>query len=95
MNTKPNDGGPAFPQPFDAIVETQNGRELASGWTGMPHPGMSLRAWLAGMAMQGILSSNMALHIDGKHVERNAIIVAVAAREQADAMITELEKESK
>jgi hypothetical protein len=41
MNTNTNDGGPAFP--------TQNGTRN--------DPGMSLRDWFAGMALQGMLAS--------------------------------------
>lgn len=37
------DGGPAFPQPYDSVIETERGRELASAWSGHPESGMSLR----------------------------------------------------
>lgn len=43
MNYKINDGGPAFPVSFVDDFEA--------------HKGMSLRAWFAGMALQGELSS--------------------------------------
>lgn len=55
MNAKINDGGPAFPQhgwsSDPNVVERMNGRQ-----------GMSLRAYLAGQALAGIMARN---HGDG------------------------------
>lgn len=44
--SKPEDGGPAFPRPIssDGVNQPDYG-----------HPGMTLRDWFAGMAMQGLL----------------------------------------
>ena len=74
---KKNDGGPAFPT---GIVYTK------------PHmPGMSLRDWFAGMALQGFCA-NADLH--GK--EQGTWIGDATARDAysyADAMLQERDKE--
>lgn len=64
------DGGPAFP--------------IGSGQ--VPSPGMSLRAWLAGLAMQAIITLDGAADCTPKEVAHDAIM-------QADALIAELEKD--
>lgn len=52
---KPHDGGPAFP----GLQFTEgHGCAKIPGCREEHDPGMSLRAWLAGMAMQGLLASN-------------------------------------
>lgn len=68
-----NDGGPAFPIPYE-----DEGRAM--------HIGMSMRDWLAGMALQGLLTS------EGRpnHPEW----VAGIAYGLADAMLAEREKEA-
>lgn len=43
MNTKHEDGGPAFP--------------TVSASVHLPHHGMTLRDWFAGMALQGLLAN--------------------------------------
>jgi hypothetical protein len=58
MSTPP-DGGPAFPQPLDEIVPGQ--MRPHSAYFEMPHPGMSLRAYLAGQALPAILMGDMEL----------------------------------
>lgn len=51
MTDKPDDGGPAFPSPgYDGPTPT--GGHL----TQYPQPGMTLRQWYAGLAMQGLLA---------------------------------------
>ena len=72
MITKPNDGGPAFPQGY------LDGPEVDPS-------GMSLRAWFAGMAMQGLITNPDTV----SEVE----IVAKFSIQYADALIAELEKE--
>ena len=80
MNTpKPNDGGPAFPM----IESVMDPRTL--GWRTVD--GMSLRAYIATAAMQGI-RANSALSWDVESI-------AIKACQQADALITELSKGSK
>jgi len=67
-----NDGGPAFPGAHytpDGILEL------------LPGGGMSLRDWLAGMALQGMLSYYCSL----------PNIAAEKAYKHADAMIKERE----
>lgn len=53
MTTPINDGGPAFPLPPVGTGDPRDG--MAGG-----SPGMSLRAWFAGQAMNGILSQSPA-----------------------------------
>lgn len=78
MTDKINDGGPAFPMPY---TTADNGP-----------PGMSLRDWFAGMAMQGAISDPefCAGHPDGKPLDtpqryREALVRY--AYNQADAML--------
>jgi hypothetical protein len=83
---KTNDGGPAYPcdwKDFQPLTGEQVVREQ--------FPGMSLRDWFAGMALQGMLSANPAMmpEVSDKNVD------AVLAREayaSADAMIAERNK---
>jgi hypothetical protein len=82
VKTKPeiNDGGPAFP-----VLETDEHRQPYH-----THPGMSLRAWLAGMVMQGMAS------VDSYNFREDAVSreCAIEATHMADALIAELEKEA-
>ena len=85
--SKTKDGGPAFPT-------TREIRDSSGQLCGTESfPGMSLRAWLAGMAMQGICSTltpeRVKEHYDGT---LGGKIVAKASVVIADAMIAELEK---
>lgn len=76
--SKPSDGGPAFP----------SGRSEEHGWEDvLPYyKGMTLRAYLAGQAMQGLMV--------GYHDHPNDIkTCAKVAVESADALIAELNKE--
>lgn len=55
MTDKPEDGGPAFPLP--------NTQQHGDAVLFYGKPGMSLRDWFAGMALQGLLANmNNALH---------------------------------
>ena len=71
---KRNDGGPAFP--------VANNGPSGHGGTVKLHPqaGMSLRMWLAGMAMQGLLGVSI-LNI------KNPSETAQVCFDMADAMI--------
>lgn len=72
---------PAFPRVIDA-----NGNWL---------DGLSKREWLAGLAMQGLLASEhlaCALTTQGKTKEEAANIIAEAAVQNTDALLTQLEK---
>jgi len=82
--SKPNDGGPAFPVNVSALV-SKSYLESA-GLTGM-----SLRAWLAGMALNGQLSVNDH-NLSDKDVSKMFAQQSVC---MADALIAELEKEVK
>ena len=72
-----NDGGPAFPCHTNPLPG-----KLANA-----PQGMSLRAWMAGQALAGLLAN--------EHVweEIPATKIAAYAISQADALIAELEKE--
>ena len=73
-----NDGGPAFPVPM--VPHDSQG-----GYTEVRWQGMSLRAWMAGKAMQGILA-------DGVSYDWDVVRMAKASVTLADALIAELEK---
>ncbi len=81
--SKINDGGPAFPRPSGPEPRVDSYHECFEG--------MSLRAWLAGIAMQGILQScePMKYGVTGEESES----VAESALMCADALIAELEKD--
>ena len=83
--SKANDGGPAFPQTDCALPPTT------------PYSGMSLRAWLAGMAMQALMSDAATAIAIGEMNEQDPIRtgqhVARRACELADFLIAELEKD--
>lgn len=72
MGEKINDGGPAFPR---SANDCDNGA-----------PGMSLRDWFAGMAMQGSLS--------GRECALDAQMVGMASYAFADAMLKAREAEN-
>ena len=68
MSAKP-DGGPAFPRPATVVNDTTRMDRIGE------QPGMTLRQWYAGMALQGLLANK---HTTGKieEVARNAFIAA-------------------
>lgn len=79
-----NDGGPAFPVHIQSLddLSGQGRDEDMEVVSQCQHPGMSLRDWFAGMALQGILSANY-------NVDQT---VAREAYASADAMIAERAK---
>jgi hypothetical protein len=99
MNTPINDGGPAFPVPD---VECANG-QIQYGSSGM-----TLRAWLAGKAMAGILSQSPSGFFapkrslweacwnkakeEGGDIKEMGEVLAATSCMFADALIAELEK---
>ena len=72
MTNKPNDGGPFHPISLDQNEEGSPCRL---------HPGISTRAWLAGMAMNGLPRR-------GRTVE----VSVRGAVKSADAMLKQLEE---
>ena len=84
MSEPIDDGGPAFPQ--TAIING-NGEVVTSGMYFPEGPGMTLRDWFAGRAMQGMLS-NPANYGSG-HEWRDDATVAEQAYDIADDMIRE------
>jgi hypothetical protein len=80
---KVNDGGQAFPRSYAYMNPEAGTAELKS------IPGMSLRAWFAGMAMQGMLASRATISVQYKLDKEWTASEAVA---YADALIAELEK---
>ena len=86
-----NDGGPAFP-----AGHVRKGRarphDHGSDWvttdiTEPRHPGLTVRDWFAGMAMQGLLAQSIgtAMGSDVKHCAKYAY-------EMADAMLAAKEE---
>lgn len=73
--TARDDGGPAFPT---AAMQTTPGGPVFGA-----APGMTLRDWFAGMALQGICHGNGDVPFDG---------LAMAAYLVADAMLAERAK---
>jgi hypothetical protein len=72
-----NDGGPAFPGRVKVFMSD-------GSYAGeQPEDGMSFRAWLAGMALNGCCING-----EPEDVKHNAIV----ALRNADALIAELEK---
>ena len=77
-----NTGGPAFPhQDWDATIHSPR-REH----------GMSLRAYFAGLAMQGLYAGGAFEEMEVFNQRRNVVSAAILA---ADHLIAELEKEAK
>lgn len=68
-----DDGGYAFPFPHEPIPDFEGGKQTR---------GMTLRDWLAGMAMQGYLT-----HCKPTEPIYNIDVVAKVSYEQADAML--------
>ena len=80
MSTKHDDGGAAFPR------GEVTGPPGASGWI-PPHDGMSLRAYMATAAMQGLLAWGGFDRFDTFHE------LAEVASGYADALMSEFAKE--
>ncbi len=78
-----NDGGPAFPH--GPMGSSYTGEDGYTTHQGNPHPGMTLRTWLAGKALAGILA-------DGVSYDWDVVRMAKASVTLADALIAELEK---
>lgn len=89
MNTK-NDGGPAFPglwrNASDRVATSPNG-EVVPPWDSVHLPGMSLRDYFAGLAMQGSLASYPATSRHPASRDGGAAREAEFAYAMADAMI--------
>lgn len=84
--SKPNDGGPAYPSPgYDGGADVEECRTY-------PIPGMSLRDWLTGVAMQGLVR-----FVEdggwGSPEEGRIENIAMTACSFADAVLVELAKE--
>jgi hypothetical protein len=70
------------------------------GWSSDPttiyrmahQKGLTKREEFAKAAMMGFLASSQEIWVDGKRVQRSPELIAMAAREQADALLAELEK---
>jgi hypothetical protein len=92
MNTQPNDGGLAFPQPM--IDHPVHGplfpESIASNCCGM-----SLRDYFAAAALQGILSNHeLLLNLDEMVPEKGTRhVAALSAYALADAMLAARGKE--
>jgi hypothetical protein len=82
----PKDGGQAFPVPEQHGQQYDAAREKWEEGHICAVPGMSLRAWFAGMAMQAVISNP-----DTVSGTESVVMYAV---KYADALIAELEKEA-
>jgi hypothetical protein len=82
MSDKINDGGQAFPFEYDA----NNASSI------VPHPGMSLRDWFAGMALQGMLACPQNYKFEDSGLDSGIDGLSKCAYKQADAMIAERSK---
>lgn len=84
--TNDKDGGPAFPHgPLGSSFTGPDGYTTHQGY---PSPGMSLRAYFAGQALAGLLAGHKHDDSDGETVAEDAVGIA-------DALIAELNKETK
>ena len=81
MKNKIDDGGPAFPFPVPTF--DSNGRKIGHS---TEEPGMTLRDWFAGKALQGLLVG----YADNRMTLKDA---CGAALEAADAMLAERSKQ--
>lgn len=81
-NNDNNDGGPAFPH---------NNLTIEAYQSGLAGPGMSLRDWFAGQALQGALASETSSYrwpfADGERASEDWKNIARFAYDAADAMI--------
>lgn len=82
MNPSINDGGPAFPVPM--FTRQADGQPMSAGEFFEGGNGLSLRDWMAGMAMQGA-TGFVNEHED--HYEESLTHTAVASYRIADAML--------
>lgn len=89
MANKINDGGPAFPVP---IAATSNANHEPMIYDSMDRclAGMSLRTWLAGRAMQALISKIPTEYVDKTDARKVARDVAKAAVRYTDALLDEL-----
>lgn len=81
-----NDGGPAFPIATAHVqsVADREGVPVATVSKNLgTYPGMSLRDWFAGMALQGILAQPL-----DSSCSFNPKLCAESSYEYADAMLT-------
>lgn len=79
---KIDDGGLAFP--YVPPLDPRGGVAQGYDW---PAPGMSLRDWFAGLALQGWLASCVNLSTHPVNVDGGATAAANQAYAMADAMI--------
>jgi hypothetical protein len=91
MNTTPNDGGPAFPNPCNARTITGPSGEVAAVIYehAQTHGGMSLRDWFAGQALAAKTAPGLIGYEDHAPNHRALLIGRLVrdAWEIADAML--------
>ena len=82
--TMPKDGGPAFP--FDLVdFQPTTGDQVMRE----QFPGMSLRQWYMGKALESIDSVKVLLDAEPENVPKVPFTIATFARQIADAMMME------
>lgn len=95
MSKQINDGGPAWPTPNHGSSWTDPDGMITFACPGKD--GMSIRDWLAGMAMQGMIGNSdywrqrMYAGIDKPKRDMNEEEIAQCAMAMADAMLRERE----
>jgi hypothetical protein len=85
-----NDGGPAFP-----VSWTEMDGPIGPGPQTVAIPGMSLRDWFAGNAMNRLLTVGGEAYIQDVPTGDLKFIMARKAYEMADAMIAERDRRAK
>ena len=90
------DGGPAFP--YSALIPDNETRQMI-GTIYADNRGMSLRAYFAAKAMQGLLANphwnTLALELAGITESQATMAMARVSIMYADRLLTELNKEAK
>jgi len=76
-----NDGGPAFPVPYTHFDTWVHGKYPIHG-----HPGLSLRDWFAGMAMQSLDRLRVAEQAKANGISPSMMMAQISYG-MADAMI--------
>lgn len=77
-----DDGGPAFPVPHDARLDSEGGVVGYVSEYSETHQGMSLRDYLAGQALAGLLASHAGIGINTK-TERSVGAMAYSIADYA------------
>lgn len=81
------DNPPAFPTEWS--TELKPGEAIQKGQFTAQFPGMTLRDWFAGQAVNALIAGHVASHPDHHIGEDDGLHIAVGAYRIADAMLAE------